>query len=333
MKTIIIAEAGVNHNGDMQIARKMIDVAAAAGVDIIKFQTFTAEKLVTRNADKAEYQKKSCMHEESHFDMIRRLELTRQQHESLIAHCRERKIQFLSTGFDQDSLDMLVELGVNIIKVPSGEITNYPYLRHVGKLKKEVVLSTGMATISEVESALNVLEKSGTTRDMITVLHCTTEYPTQMEDVNLLAMQTIGKTFGVQTGYSDHTQGIEVAIAATALGAFVIEKHFTLDRNLPGPDHKASIEPDELRYMVSAIRNIEKAMGNGVKRPSATEEKNKLVARKSLVAAAPIFTGDIFTVSNLTVKRPGTGISPMYWENILGRKATRNYSIDELIEL
>ena len=333
MKALIIAEAGVNHNGDLAMARKLIDVAADAGVDMVKFQTFNANKLVTIHATKADYQNKTTDVGESQHAMIHKLELTRDMHEKLIAHCDLRGIQFFSTGFDSDSVDMLVELGVDIFKIPSGEITNLPYLRHVGCYGKSVILSTGMATLGEIESALAVLELAGTPREHITVLHCNTEYPTPMTDVNLRAMCTIRDAFGVEVGYSDHTSGIEVSIAAVALGATVIEKHFTLDRNLPGPDHKASLEPEELKAMVVAIRNIEQALGNGIKRPSLSETKNKPIARKSLVAACAIRAGEIFSETNLTVKRPGTGVSPMLWDEILGLKAPRNFALDELIEL
>ena len=333
MKTLIIAEAGVNHNGDLALARQLIDVAAEAGADLVKFQTFSADRLVTAHASKADYQTKTTDAGESQHAMIRRLELTRDMHEALIAHCTSRRIQFFSTGFDPESIDLLVELGLDCFKIPSGEITNLPYLRHVGRYGKPVILSTGMATLGEIEAALAVLEQAGTPRDRITVLHCNTEYPTPMADVNLRAMLTIRDAFGVAVGYSDHTAGIEVAIAAVALGATVIEKHFTLDRNLPGPDHKASLEPDELKAMVMAIRNIEQALGDGIKRPSASEAKNKPIARKSLVAASAIRAGEVFSEANITVKRPGTGLSPMRWDDVLGRKAPRDFASDEMIEL
>jgi len=332
-KTLIIAEAGVNHNGDINLARKLVDVAADAGADLVKFQTFAADKLVATHAKKADYQNQSSDAGESQHAMIRKLELTREMHEVLIGHCKSRGIRFFSTGFDPESIDLLVELGLNSFKIPSGEITNLPYLRHVGQYGKPVILSTGMASMDEVEAALDVLQQAGTPLDSITVLHCNTEYPTPMVDVNLRAMLAIRDTFGVQVGYSDHTSGIEVAIAAVALGATVIEKHFTLDRNLPGPDHKASLEPEELKEMVSGIRNIEKAMGDGIKRPSQSEAKNRPVARKSLVAACAIRAGEVFNANNLTVKRPGTGVSPMRWDEVLGSKALRNFNADELIEL
>lgn len=333
LKTLIIAEAGVNHNGDLALARELIDVATDAGADWVKFQTFSADKLVTKNAKKADYQTQVTDADESQYDMINRLELTREMHEVLIEHCKSREIHFFSTGFDLESIDLLVELGLDCFKIPSGEITNLPYLRYVGQYGKPVILSTGMSTLKEIEAALDVMEQAGTPRDRITVLHCNTEYPTPMRDVNLRAMLTIQDALGVQVGYSDHTLGIEVAIAAVALGATVIEKHFTLDRNLPGPDHKASLEPDELKAMVISIRNIERAMGDGIKRPSVSEAKNKPIARKSLVAACAIRKGESFSEFNLAVKRPGTGLSPMLWDEVVGRKAQRNFAADELIEL
>jgi N,N'-diacetyllegionaminate synthase len=333
MSTLIIAEAGVNHNGDINLARELIDVAAEAGADFVKFQTFTADAVSTINAKKAEYQNDTTDADDSQHAMLTRLELTRDMHEVLIDHCKSRDIQFFSTGFDSKSIDLLLELGLDRFKIPSGEITNFPYLRHVGQYGKPVILSTGMSNMKEIETALNVLEQAGTPRKHITVLHCNTEYPTPMSDVNLLAMLTIRDTFGVKVGYSDHTLGIEVAIAAVALGAIVIEKHFTLNRNLLGPDHKASLEPEELKAMVTAIRNIEKAMGDGVKRPSLSEAKNIPVARKSLVAACAILEGEVLSGTNLAVKRPGTGLSPMLWDEVLGCKAPRNFAPDELIEL
>mgnify|MGYP001204321585 CR=1 FL=1 len=332
-KVLIIAEAGVNHNGSLETATKLVDAAAEAGADMVKFQTFSANQLVTTSARKAEYQNQTTDALESQHDMIRKLELSREMHEELIAYCRLCDIEFFSTGFDTQSIDMLVELGLERFKIPSGEITNLPYLRHIGNYGKPVILSTGMATLGEIEAALEVLETSGTHRKQITVLHCNTEYPTPMEDVNLLAMLSIGEAFGVKVGYSDHTLGIEVPIAAVALGATVIEKHFTLNRSLPGPDHQASLEPDELKAMVQAIRNIEKALGNGIKRPSPSESKNKAIARKSLVAAIAIRAGESFTDTNLAVKRPGTGISPMRWYEVIARLAIRDFEADELIEL
>jgi N,N'-diacetyllegionaminate synthase len=332
-RTLIIAEAGVNHNGDLNLARQLIDEAAVAGADIVKFQTFNANRQVTHTAKKADYQMHTTDSAESQHEMLRRLELTEAMHHELIAHCEMRHIGFLSTGFDIESVDLLVSLGQQCLKIPSGEITNLPYLRHIGKLGKTVILSTGMSTLGDIEAAIDVLENAGTPRIKITVLHCTTEYPTPMTEVNLRAMQSIGKAFGVAVGYSDHTQGIEIAIAAVAMGATVIEKHFSLDRNLPGPDHQASLLPDELKAMVTAIRNIEEALGNGIKRLTPSEAKNKPVARKSLVAKRGIKAGEAFTAENLTAKRPGTGISPMRWDEVLGKKAPRDFVEDDLIEL
>jgi N,N'-diacetyllegionaminate synthase len=331
-QTIVIAEAGVNHNGDIQLAKQLIDAAAAAGADFVKFQTFNANRLATRSAKKADYQTKATDNAESQHEMLRRLELTEAMHHELIAHCATRNIGFFSTGFDIESVDLLVSLGQDHFKIPSGEITNLPYLCHIGQLGKAVILSTGMATLGEIEAAIDVLEQAGTPRSQLTVLHCTTEYPTPMSEVNLRAMQSIQAAFGVAVGYSDHTQGVEVAIAAVAMGATVIEKHFTLDRTLPGPDHQASLEPAELSAMVAAIRNIEAALGDGIKRLTPSEARNKPVARKSLVANRAIKAGEVFTAENLTAKRPGTGISPMRWDEVIGRVAGRDYSADELIE-
>lgn len=331
-RTLIIAEAGVNHNGDLELAKQLIDVAAEAGADFVKFQTFNASRQVTRTAKKAEYQTQAMDSAESQHEMLRRLELTVDMHHELIAHCAKRSIGFFSTGFDIESVDLLVILGQNHFKIPSGEITNLPYLRHIGHLGKKVILSTGMATLGEIEAAINVLEQSGTPRANMTVLHCTTEYPSPMDEVNLRAMQSIHTALGVAVGYSDHTPGIEVAIAAVAMGASVIEKHFTLDRNLPGPDHKASLEPEELKAMVAAIRNIEVALGDGIKRLTPSEARNKPVARKSLVASRAIKAGETFTAENITAKRPGMGISPMRWDEIIGRNAGRDFALDELIE-
>lgn len=333
MRTLIIAEAGVNHNGDIEIAKALIDAAADAGADIVKFQTFDADRLVTKNARKADYQMKATATNESQRDMLKRLELSPVMHEELIAHAVRRGIEFFSTAFDLDSLDYLLGLDMSRIKVPSGELTNLPYLRKVGGAGKPVILSTGMANLGEIEAALAALEAAGTPRHKITVLHCSTEYPAPMAEVNLQAMPSMARAFGVQVGYSDHTEGIEVAIAAVALGACVIEKHFTLDRVLPGPDHRASIEPEELARMVRSIRSIEWALGDGVKRPSASEEKNRLAARKSLFAACAIAKGELFTEQNLVAKRPGAGISPMRLDELLGRPAARNFATDELIQL
>jgi N,N'-diacetyllegionaminate synthase len=330
-KIIIIAEAGVNHNGDIQLAKQLVNVAANAGADFVKFQTFDAGRQVTRLAQKADYQTKTTDWSESQYDMLRRLELTGSMHRELIDHCRSRNIGFFSTGFDVESVELLVSLGQNLFKIPSGEITNLPYLRYIGQFGKQIILSTGMATLGEVEAAIDELEKAGTPRGKITVLHCTTEYPTPMSEVNLRAMQSIRNALGVIVGYSDHTQGIEVSIAAVAMGAKVIEKHFTLSRTLPGPDHRASLEPAELSAMVAAIRNIELALGDGIKRPSPSEIRNKSVVRKSLVASRAINAGEVFTPENLTTKRPGSGISPMRWDEFIGQKAPRDFSIDELI--
>ena len=331
-KVFIIAEAGVNHNGSLELAKKMIDAAEEAGADAVKFQTFKAEKVVSRYAPKAEYQKKTTTAGESQLEMIKKLELDAAAHQTLIDYCKKRNIQFLSTPFDFESIDLLNELGLDIFKIPSGEITNLQYLRKIGALKKEVILSTGMADLGEIEDALDVLTGAGTKLKDITVLHCNTEYPTPVEDVNLKAMLTIKAAFpGVNIGYSDHALGIEVPIAAVAMGATIIEKHFTLDKNMEGPDHKASLEPHELKAMVCAIRNIEKALGAGIKKPSPSELKNKPIARKSIVAAKPIDAGEKFTNDNLTVKRPGTGISPMRWDEILGKHAQKKYIEDELI--
>ena len=333
-KTLIIAEAGVNHNGDIAKAKTLIDKGAEAGVDYVKFQTFKAEKLVTKQAQRASYQDKNTQNNDSQYEMLKKLELSQTVHQELIDYCKVKGVKFLSTGFDNDSLAFLAQLGVRIAKVPSGEITNLPYLRQVASLFPEVILSTGMATINEIKDAVKVLIDYGVSKDKITILHCNTEYPTPMEDVNLKAMLHIQKELGVSVGYSDHTLGIEVPIAAVALGATVIEKHFTLDKTLPGPDHKASLEPDELKAMVSAIRNIEKAIGgSGLKEVSKSEEKNKPIARKSIVAATKIAQGEAFTPENLTVKRPGTGISPMQWDEVIGKEAKRDFQEDELIEL
>lgn len=331
-KVLIIAEAGVNHNGDIQMARRLVDVAAESGADIVKFQTFSADRLATRSAAKAGYQAETTGASESQHEMLRRLELSPAMHDELIEYAAVRNIEFMSTAFDEESVTFLAGMGMKRFKVPSGEITNLAYLRRIAAVAGEVIISTGMAELDEIGAAINVFERAGVPHDRITVLHCTTEYPAPMADVNLRAMQTIARTYGVRIGYSDHTLGIEVATAAVALGATIIEKHFTLDRDLPGPDHRASLEPDQLEAMVSAIRNIERAMGSGVKAPSASEERNRLVARKSLVAARPIRAGETFDETNLTAKRPGTGISPMRLPELLGQKASRDFAADELIE-
>ena len=332
---LIIAEAGVNHNGSIEIAKQLIDRAAEAGADMIKFQTFKAEKLVSKSARQADYQKRNIGSDadDSQLNMLKKLELSEKDHEELITHCKRKGIKFFSTAFDPDSIDYLHSLNMGLWKIPSGEITNYPYLKKIAQYREPVILSTGMCEMSDIKAALQVLADNGVERERITILHCNTEYPTPYEDVNLRAMQEIAGEFSVNVGYSDHTKGIEVPIAAVALGASVIEKHFTLDKNLPGPDHKASLEPEELKAMVSAIRHIEQAMGNGYKTVSASERKNIAIARKSIVAACAIKKGELLTELNLTVKRPGTGISPMRWEYIIGTAAVRDFAEEELIEI
>lgn len=331
-KVFVIAEAGVNHNGSIEIAKKMIDVAKNCEADAIKFQTFRANKLVTRYAEKAEYQKKTSVHGEvNQYQMLKKLELDVDTHKELIAYCNLREIQFLSTPFDFDSIALLSKLGMQTFKIPSGEITNLPYLEKIGCLDRQVILSTGMASIGEIEDAIRVLIESGTKKNNICILHANTEYPTPMCDVNLRAMQTIHNTFKVDVGYSDHTLGIEVDIAAVAMGASMIEKHFTLDKNMDGPDHKASLEPHELEAMIKAIRNIELALGDGIKRASPSEKKNKSVARKSIVAKTDILKGETFSVHNLSTKRPGHGMSPMRWYELIGQIAHKDYCQDELI--
>ena len=330
-KVFIIAEAGVNHNGSSDIAKELIDAAVKAGADAVKFQTFKATNLVSKTAQKADYQKQTTDVEESQFEMIQKLELDVDAHKELISYCKHKNILFLSTPFDHESIELLHKLGLEVFKIPSGEITNLPYLRHIGSLNKRVILSTGMANLGEIEAAINVIMQAGSNRKNITILHANTEYPTPMEDVNLKAMVTIGNAFNTNYGYSDHTLGIEVPIAAVALGASIIEKHFTLDKNMPGPDHRASLEPHELISMIQAIRNIEQALGSTVKKPSPSETKNKSIARKSLVAKTSIKKGEFFTEENLTIKRPGTGISPMRWDEVIGTKAVNNYQEDDLI--
>ena len=333
-KVLIIAEAGVNHNGSLKLAKQLVYVAAAAGVDIVKFQTFRAENLVSEQAVQADYQKRNLgSSDQSQFSMLKKLELSQGDHRILFEYCREKGVSFLSTAFDFESIDFLSTLNPEFWKIPSGEITNYPYLKRIAQFRKPVILSTGMSTLGEITAAMDVLEEFGLSRNQITVLHCNTEYPTPMCDVNLRAMQTIAAELKVNTGYSDHTVGSEIPVAAGALGATVIEKHFTLDRNLTGPDHKASLEPQELKAMVSAIRNVELDLGDGVKRVSDSERKNKSIARKSIVAACPIKKGEFFSENNLTVKRPGDGISPMFWEQVLGKMAGKDFQADDLIEL
>lgn len=330
-ETFVIAEAGVNHNGSLELAKKLVDVAAEAGADAVKFQTFKADKLVSKTAQKADYQKQTTSEGESQYEMIKKLELDEDAHRVLISYCSEKSIMFLSTPFDHDSIRLLNDFGMPIFKIPSGEITNLPYLRHIGRLGKEVILSTGMADLGEVEDALNALTGEGVPKEKITVLHATTEYPCPIDEVNLRAMQTMRNAFGVKVGYSDHTQGIEVPIAAVAMGASVIEKHFTLDRTMEGPDHKASLEPNELKAMVRAIRNIDQAIGDGIKKASKSEAKNIPISRKSIIAARPIKMGEVFSSDNLAVKRPGAGINPMRWDEIIGQVAQRDYLPDEVL--
>ncbi|RXJ68982.1 N-acetylneuraminate synthase [Halarcobacter ebronensis] len=330
-RVFIIAEAGVNHNGSIELAKKLIDAAVESGANAVKFQTFKTENLVSKNAQKAEYQKETTDINESQFEMIKKLELDVNTHKELIAYCNSKNIMFLSTPFDLDSIKLLSDLGLEIFKIPSGEITNLPYLREIGKLDKKVILSTGMSDIGEVEDALDILIEAGTKKENITILHANTEYPTPMEDVNLNAMVTMGKAFDIAYGYSDHTLGIEVDIAAVAMGACCIEKHFTLDKNMEGPDHKASLEPDELKQMVKAIRNIELALGSGIKKPSKSESKNIVIVRKSIVAKTKIKKGEILTKENLAIKRPSGGINPMRWDEIVGTIAKKDYMEDELI--
>jgi N,N'-diacetyllegionaminate synthase len=331
MSVFIIAEAGVNHNGSVDLAKKLIDIASISGADAVKFQTFKAENLVTKGTQKADYQKQTTDATESQFDMIKKLELDVETHEELIAYCQEKDILFLSTPFDRESINLLSGLGLEIFKIASGEITNLPYLRHIGSLVKRVILSTGISNLKEVRDALNVLISAGTPKDNITVLHANTMYPTPMEDVNLNAMLTMQKEFGVAVGYSDHTLGIEVGIAAVAMGASCIEKHFTLDKTMDGPDHKASLEPKELKVMIGAIRNIEEALGGSEKKPSPSESVNIEVVRKSIVAGRVIKKGTLLSDKNITVKRPGNGISPMKWDEIIGTAAVKDYKIDDLI--
>ena len=333
-KTIIIAEAGVNHNGDIETAKRLIDVASDAGVDYVKFQTFKANKIVTKQAKRADYQNKNTKDLDTQYEMLKKLELNEDSHHLLIKYCNHKGIKFLSTGFDLDSLEFLNKIGIRLAKIPSGEITNYPYLKKVAQLYSEVILSTGMSDMDDINKALAILLKFGVKKENITILHCNTEYPTPMSDVNLKAMLHIQTELNVKIGYSDHTLGIEVPIAAVALGARVIEKHFTLDRNLPGPDHRASLEPNELKSMVNSIRNIEKALsGSGIKEPSKSELKNKQIIRKSIIAIKPITEGEIFNNRNIGTKRPGTGISPMKWESVIGQASKYNFEQDQLISL
>ena len=333
IRCLVIAEAGVNHNGDLALARALIDAAADAGADLVKFQTFCAEALATAQANMAQYQTVNSGSATTQLEMLRQLELRHEDHEPLIAHCNTRGVGFFSTAFDIGGLDLLHRLGAKRYKVPSGEITNLPYLRHMASFHMPVILSTGMCNLGEIEEAIDAMETAGLPRDLITVLHCNTEYPTPLRDVNLNAMISIKTAFGVAVGYSDHTLGIEVPIAAVALGATVIEKHLTLSRDMPGPDHKASLEPTEFAAMVRSVRNIELAMGNGIKRPSESERKNIPIARKSLVAVAPIRAGEPLSNLNIGAKRPGTGLSPMLWDEVVGRPARRDFAVDDLIEI
>lgn len=331
--TLIIAEAGVNHNGSLKLAYELVDIAADVGADIVKFQTFKSDRQATRTAIKAEYQLLNTNVLESQFEMLKRLELTPEMHYKLINHCEKRKIKFLSTGFDIESVDFLVSMGQEQFKIPSGEITNLPYLRHIGGLNKPIIMSTGMSTIFEIQAALSILEKAGTQKEKITILHCTSAYPAPMGDINLLAMKNMQTQLGnISIGYSDHSIGIEIPIAAVALGATVIEKHFTINKNLPGPDHQMSLEPNEFSKMVAAIRNIEIALGDGNKKLTNSEKRNINIVRKSIVAKRKIKKGEIFTDKNISTKRPGMGISPMNWDQTIGKKAERDYDIDDLIE-
>ena len=331
MSVFIIAEAGVNHNGSLETAKKMVDVAKNAGVDCIKFQTFVSKLLVAKNAEKADYQKEQTLVDESQYEMLKKLELSFDEFKALNDYCKERGILFMSTAFDMESIDFLESLNMSCWKIPSGEITNLPYLEKIAKVGKPIILSTGMCDLNDIKAALFVLTDNGA--EDITVLHCTSEYPAPYEEVNLLAMHTIKETFNVKIGYSDHTKGIEIPIAAVALGATVIEKHFTLDPNMEGPDHRASIDPSELQQMVTAIRHVEVALGNGVKLATDSEKRNSKVARKSIVAKCAINKGDLLTENNLTVKRPGNGITPMRWYDVVGTKAIKDFSEDDLIEL
>ena len=334
-KVLIIAEAGVNHNGSLDNAYKLIDAAVEAGVDYVKFQTFKSENLVAKSAKKADYQIQNTGNSaDSQYEMLKKLELSHENHELLIDYCQKKDIKFFSTAFDLESLQYLKDIGLDLVKIPSGEITNLPYLRKAALLFGKVILSTGMCTMEDIDAAIKIFLAEGIVKDNITILHCNTEYPTPMSDVNLKAMLSIQQEFGTAIGYSDHTLGIEVPVAAVALGAAVIEKHFTLDNTMDGPDHAASLEPDQLKQMVIGIRNIELAIsGDGVKKPSASEMKNIEIARKSIIASKLITKGEIFTEENLTVKRPGTGISPMKWDEVIGKIADREYKADELIQL
>lgn len=332
-RIFIIAEAGVNHNGSLDTARAMIDAATEAGADAVKFQTFKADRIASSWAPKAAYQKRTSSPQETQAQMLKRLELAPQDFEDLFGHCQTRKVAFLSSVFDRESVDVLARIGLSTWKIPSGEITNLPLLRQVGARREKVILSTGMSCLGEIEAALGILTAAGTSRQNIVVLHCHTEYPTPYADTNLLAMCAIRDAFKIAVGYSDHTCGWEIPVAAVALGAHVIEKHFTLDRNMPGPDHHASLEPHELQAMVQAIRHVEQALGDGIKQPTETELKNRTIVRKSIVAAQSIRRGEFFTEENVTTKRPGTGLSPMMWDSVIGKTADKNFGQDEVISL
>ncbi len=331
MSVLIIAEAGVNHNGSFELAKKMADVAKAAGADIVKYQTAVPELVISRFAPKAEYQKESTGEAESQLEMVKKIHFGFAEHRKLKEYCDSIGIKYLSTPFDMDSIDFLAGMDMPVWKIPSGEVTNLPYLEKVAKLKKPIIMSTGMCEIPEIKAALDVLYSNGA--EDVTILHCNTEYPTPLKDANVKAMLDIQKNFGTKVGYSDHTLGLEAPLAAVALGATVVEKHFTLDKNMEGPDHAASMSPEELTALVKAIRNTELALGDGVKKVTESEAKNKDVARKSIVAKVPIKAGEVFTIDNITVKRPGNGISPMRWYEVLGQSAKRDFSLDELIEL
>ncbi len=330
-RVFIIAEAGVNHNGRLDLAYQLIDVAKEAGADAVKFQTFIPDKTISKFADKANYQKKTTDKNESQLEMIKIIALSFEDHKKLLEYCKSKNIKFLSSPFDLDSIDFLNKLGLDTFKIPSGEIINLPYLKNIGSLNKKLIISTGMANLGEVEFAIDILVKSGTKRENIAILHCTTNYPCPYKEANLKAMLTLKEAFKLTVGYSDHTLGIEVPIAAVAMGARIIEKHFTLDKKLPGPDHKASLEPGELKEMVKAIKNIEVALGDGIKKPNKSEIEIMKVVRKSIVASKSIKKGEIFTKTNITIKRPGTGISPMRWDEVIGEKANRDFKDDELI--
>lgn len=332
MKTLIIAEAGVNHNGELTLAKELIKVAANSGADFVKFQIFSASRLVTKTARKAKYQLQNYANGETQFEMIQSLELSEEMYKELVDEAKIQGIGIISTAFDIESADLLLALGQSFFKIPSGEITNLPYLRHIGGFGKRIIVSTGMSYLEEVRAAIDELELAGTPKSQISVLHCTSSYPAPFAEVNLFAMRTLKKELDVKIGYSDHTLGTEVAIAAVALGAEVIEKHFTLSRSLPGPDHKASLEPDELNLMVKQIRSVETALGDGVKRPLPSEMANVHLVRKSIVTKVPVSRGEVFSESNITTKRPGTGISPMKWDSIVGSKAHRDFDADELID-